>query len=47
MLKSLVFTSPTMYGDPASPNAWEIRIEKASAVERLVGMTTYYAAAAK
>lgn len=33
---------PIMYGLPASPNACEIRIWKASAVDRLVGITTYW-----
>ena len=30
-----------MYGEKASPSACEIRIRNASAVERLVGTTTY------
>lgn len=34
-------TSPIMYGEPASPKAWEIKIEKASAEERRVGITVY------
>lgn len=37
-----VLTAPTRYGLPASPSACEIRIWKASAVERRFGTTTYY-----
>lgn len=33
--------SPTKYGEPASPNACDMRIWNASAVDRLVGTTTY------
>ena len=29
------------YGLPASPNAWDMRIWNALAVERLVGITMY------
>lgn len=34
-------TTPTKYGLPASPNACEIKIWNASAVDRRVGTTTY------
>lgn len=34
-------TKPIKYGLPASPKACEINIWKASAVDRLVGKTTY------
>uniref|UniRef100_A0A2M3ZUA5 Putative secreted peptide n=1 Tax=Anopheles braziliensis TaxID=58242 RepID=A0A2M3ZUA5_9DIPT len=40
MLYALL-TNPTKYGLPASPNACEINIWNASAVERRVGTTTY------
>lgn len=33
--------TPTRYGEPASPNACDMRIWKASAVDLLVGTTTY------
>lgn len=33
--------SPTKYGEPASPNACDMRIWNASAVDLLVGTTTY------
>ena len=35
-------TIPMRYGLPASPNAWETRIWRASAVDLLVGTTTYW-----
>lgn len=33
---------PTKYGEPASPKACDMRIWNASAVDLLVGTTTYY-----
>lgn len=35
-------TTPIRYGLPASPNACDMRIWKASAVDRLFGITTYW-----
>lgn len=40
-LQLRIHTKPIKYGLPASPNACEINIWKASAVERRVGKTTY------
>lgn len=34
--------TPTKYGDDESPNACDIKICNASAVDRLVGTTTYW-----
>lgn len=40
--KLLKLTKPIKYGLPASPSACDMRIWKASAVDRLVGITTYW-----
>jgi len=39
--KVVLQTSPTRYGLPASPNAWDSRIWTASADDRRVGMIMY------
>ena len=40
--QEVLLTEPMRYGLPASPSRWESTIWKASAVERRVGITTYW-----